>query len=202
MGIGEKTMNNYSRLFIKGQGFLKTLKLLVWYIGAKFLRIIYSTIFSCFFAIKYWFTTSFDSKSMYSDNVNEFKSLASLSALKTWAKTIYKYKWDGKYGLLDHDNWKIEFFNDYGDCDDIARWAVKKLRELGYVAWRINLTNRDKPFINGHFDCMFYDPAKPKEYYLFNYGSVIFGTSVTECLTNLGEIWEVYKNPFYFKKSI
>lgn len=115
-------------------------------------------------------------------------AIKSPEALSEFFLSVYKYKFDGFIGELDHDNPSNEFFAHFGDCDDMGRYSAIKLKELGYKATRIGILNQ-KNILSWHYDCIF---EKDEKQVLFNYGNLIQADSIDECVKKLGEQWEMF----------
>lgn len=102
------------------------------------------------------------------------------------------------HGILDHDNWALEYFVFWGDFDNVNH-IVTALKDKKYYAYRIGIIG-DK--INTwHYDCIIeiskiIEPLNYKlhigfdreiKYILFNYGNIIYGSSIEDCLIKLSE---------------
>jgi hypothetical protein len=101
----------------------------------------------------------------YVKNTKLWKDICNISKLNSFFRDI-KYKEDGPYGIMDHDNSRLEFFTSYGDCDDMGRYSYEKLKELGIKAHRIFI--QGKNIFSNHFDCLF---ELNNNFFLFNYGN-------------------------------
>ena len=112
----------------------------------------------------------------YQDNVRAWEEIKTLEDLQNYFKTRYKYKSDGLGGLLDHHNFSIEFFSGGGDCDDMAFYAFKKLKDItlkskiftGYMAsiyWMYG-----NGVTQWHFDCKYTSMENFNDSFWFNYG--------------------------------
>jgi len=105
-------------------------------------------------------------RAQYAINWLRWNNIKTLNDLRDYFRESYKYKYDGYKGLLDHHNFALEFFTAGGDCDDVANYACKKLRELGFTASVYWIYGNG--CFNWHFDVMYYD----KNPQFFNYGRV------------------------------
>lgn len=153
-------------------------------------RTLWSMIIGLIYAVAYWFI-HFKSHS-WKENKKKWDEIELLPDLILFFSDVYQYKWDGKGGLFDHDNSIWEFLVNFGDCDDAARFAAKKLRKLGYKARRVGFfCLKTKSW---HYDCMFtgvVDDGKT-HYYLFNYGKVLSGKTKKEVLQEFYKNWSNY----------
>jgi hypothetical protein len=172
-------------------------------LGAYILRpIVNYLIFKPIYTIYYGVLLIFNSiaREMYITNKKIYDEIHSLDYLILFFKNKYKYKLDGMLGLFEHDNPKFEFFTNFGDCDDMSFYSFKKLKELGYKPVRICMIG--KSIISGHMDCYF---EKNGLGYLFNYGNIIKGTNLEDCMSKLSWYNDSYNNgnvPYYFKYFI
>ena len=108
----------------------------------------------------------------YLSNKNAWEAVRDLTSLCRYFQTRFTYKPDGlagtpEAGLIDHDNSLLEFLCSGGDCDDAARFAVIKLRELGYQATRWHFVSED--IRKYHFDAVILQALSVT---LFNYGNL------------------------------
>ena len=94
-------------------------------------------------------------------------------------------------GMLDHENSKLEFFQKFGDCDDVSLYSCKKLKELGYEAKRVWMSGKI-PFMSFHFDCLV--KLGENNYMLFNYGRFVYGKDLEDCMKKLGDSWSLFKD--------
>lgn len=133
------------------------------------------------------------SRETYTVNKTAYNNIKTIDDLCNYFKNNYKYKYDGEFiapfkalnGLLDHDNAEIEFFMAGADCDDMASYSCRKLKQLGYVASVVYLYNTDfKRISNQHLDCLF---EKDGKYYFFNYGYLQEGNTPQECFNKVNE---------------
>ena len=159
-------------------------------------RPIWSAFFNIFYLIYYGmiYLLNPTKRIVYHANKNEYNTIKSLEELVYYFTYTYKYKHDGPLGMIDHDNLPIEFFVSFGDCEDTAHYAKKKLKAFGYKPVRVFL--KGKGFADSHFDVTF---EKDSRVFLFNYGSLIGGKDLAECMKFLGDKWGAYKNAMYFK---
>lgn len=151
------------------------------------LRLVPIILFSGIFFIYYFFLSIIQRKK-YIENKEKWENIKSISDLVLFATKDYKYKYDLGQGFMDHDSSIYEWILAYGDCDDMALYAKKKIAQLqGYEASRIGLIWKAK---NGalalHFDCMF---KKDSKYYLFNYGRIISADSEDQLMKNFCTTW-------------
>lgn len=122
-------------------------------------------------------------KNLYKINKTLYDNLKSLDQLNYYMRKSYKYKYDGPFGILDHDNSDIEFFTTWGDCDDVAKYALKYIEKNTQVFknfYKIGLKGNSISYL--HFDVYF---EKENKCYLFNYGRNIVGNNLEECLNQL-----------------
>lgn len=149
-------------------------------------RTLWSFFIGMIYAVAYWLISR--NNSTYKENRQKWNNIKSLDDLVLFFQSEYKYKWDGIQGICDHDNTSWEFLIDYGDCDDVARFAAKKLRKLGYKAYRVGIFC----FKNWawHYDCMFVD--KDGLYHLFNYGNILSGKTKDDCFSIFSQTWKNY----------
>lgn|SRR5574344_974663 len=160
------------------------------------LRIIPASLFSGFFFILY-FILSKIKKDKYNENKKKWDSISNIDDLKAFAINDFKYKYDFGFGLMDHDSSIYEWVLAYGDCDDIALYAKKKILKMeGYDACRIGLIWVSQKKLVLHFDCMF----KNKEgmLYLFNYGRILSAKTEDELIKSFSEKYKA-KNLKYCK---
>jgi hypothetical protein len=100
-----------------------------------------------------------------------------ISELKAWFRDEYKYHADAGGGAFDHDNSPFEAFIRFGDCDDAAMFAMRKLRKLGYKARRVYFIDA-KDVKQNHVDCVFETKVGLGTVYnLWNYGKVLGAVS-------------------------
>jgi len=157
--------------FVKGikKGFM-------WYLHHG-LRVIWANLFGFLVHIKYLFVLRSNKQAYarYKGNQEKWNITASVDDLRAFFKDVYRYKWDGPKGLFDHNNYDIEFFADFGDCDDVGHYVCQKLRQiygkkLEYCKTRGYADLSAKPAF-WHYDCV-YKFKDENEYHLFNYGYV------------------------------
>jgi hypothetical protein len=129
----------------------------------------------------------------YKANLKKWNTrIKALEGLNAFFQKDYRYKFDGTFknrklnGAFDHHNVPLEFFMEWGDCDDQAEYSKDKLRELSKMKGK-----KYKPVTFGivgtsldgwHYDTMFELAGK---YFFFNYGHNIDGKTRDECLTQL-----------------
>lgn len=149
-------------------------------------RTLWSMFFGSIYAIFYWFI-HFKSEN-YKQNKEKWDKIKLLPDLILFFTDVYQYKWDGNRGFFDHDNSIWEFLVNFGDCDDMARFAAKKLRKIGYKARRVGFfCLKTKSW---HYDCMFVD--KDGLYHLFNYGNILSGKTKDDCFSIFSQTWKNY----------
>lgn len=146
----------------------------MWFLH-HFLRSIWANILGVFFNIPYLANKSYAAKKEQFDNIR------TLDDLQKWFQETYRYKWDGPKGILDHNNFMHEFICSNGDCDDMAFYACKKLKQLFgknlYYCKVRGYANLGKKF--WHYDCVF-QFYYSGDIYLFNYGKCRTGKSFRE----------------------
>jgi len=123
----------------------------------------------------------------YKSNKKSYDEIKTLEELQDWFRLKYRYSSDVWNGLADHDNSQLEFFIKFGDCDDMAFYAKKKLNELGYNTKRVYMMRWK---YNGHADCFF---TSNNEICLFNYGYIKKGNSLEECIAQLPRNYDLFK---------
>lgn len=139
------------------------------------IRPIPTAIVEFFYYLYYKFKILTDEKSRltYLQNFMKYQNIQILENLNRFFSEDYKYKYDGPMGIFDHDNSKAEFFTSWGDCDDVAMYAAKKLKKLGYKnVTLIYLWGAELGYchFDTAFDVVFNDGKKVR---LFNYGQNI-----------------------------
>ena len=176
---------------MKGNSFL-------WYLVHHFVRVIWANLLGIVFNIFYLFKQQIknDLKTKYTNNYNHYKGIKTLSELQDFYRNTYIYKWDGDFskynskltflnGLVDHNNFKREFFSVFGDCDDLGRWSAKALKNIEEVANIIPIgmySASENQGLFWHYDCYFEKQGKS---YLFNYGNLIEGQDIKDCIKRL-----------------
>lgn len=161
---------------------------------------VFRPVWSAFFNIFYWlyynliYLLNPTKRLVYHANKNEFDNIKTLEELVYYFTYRYQYNYDGYKGIIDHDNLPIEFFMDWGDCEDVAHYAKKKLKKIGYKPVRVFI--KGTGLTASHFDVSF---EKDGKIYLFNYGSLIGGKTLKDCMDFLGDKWGAFKNAMYFK---
>jgi hypothetical protein len=104
-------------------------------------------------------------------------TVCNLDSLCNYFRRRKGYKLDGYKGLFHHYNSDEEFYLSGYDCEDVAWRAKRKLEGLGYQTQVIGMIGEK---VNSwHYDLIIDDVD---EYYLFNYGKLITGGSIKECL--------------------
>lgn len=175
----------------------------MWFLH-HFIRVIWANLFGAFVHLYYAFKMRVD-KVMYQDyreHQDEWNQIVTLEELIAYVKTTYFYSWDGYKGLFDHNNFSLEWFYKFGDCDDIGYYVCKKLKaifenELEYCCMRgfADLSAEPKFW---HYDCVFKFKGSD-DYQLFNYGDVKTGKTLKE----LDFIMEkLYNENYKFKKMV
>ena len=161
------------------------------------LRPIWNILFNIFYVSFYSVLYVIDpvKRIIYKANKSSYDSIKCLSELIYYMKFKWSYKYDGVKGIADHDNTPIEFFTKMGsDCEDVAIYAKKKLKVFGYKPVKIFM--KGKGLTSSHMDCYFEMDGKG---FLFNYGYLMEGKNLDECMKRLGENWITYKDAIYFK---
>lgn len=161
-----------------------------------FLRIIWANIIGAVYALIYALKKDAD----YKNHLKEWNRVQNISQLADFFRKTYGYKWDGPKGLFDHNNFKREFFSSFGDCEDAAWYAMKKLKqiygdnlELCSMFGFADLSAKPKFW---HYDCIFKFRGNDV-YFLFNYGRIQSDAS----LDGLKGIMEgMYASKYEFKK--
>lgn len=152
-------------------------------------RTLWSMIIGFIYAVAYWFIHLRNEN--YKRNKKKWNEIKLLPDLIQFFNEDYHYKWDGKGGFFDHDNSIWEFFVNFGDCDDVAVFAAKKLRKLGYKAYRVGFFCWDTK--SWHYDCLFAGIVDGKTYYyLFNYGKILSGKTKKDVLQAFYRSWVNY----------
>lgn len=172
---------------------------LLWIIF-NILRIIPNVIFGIIFFLFYFFKWLFTSKKTFNDRKTIWKyAYKNVNMLKHFFRINYKYKYDLGLGFFDHDSSYFEWIFCYGDCDDMALYSKKALKNIGYEAYRVGIIGMTKwkpkskhnlkPVL--HFDCLFVDRGKDNTitYNLFNYGTIITGKSIEDVFNNLSDMY-------------
>lgn len=166
-----------------------------------FLRVIWANILGFFYNIYYLLLITFskESRNKYKYNIKCWEEIQNISRLADYIRNNYKYKYDGYKGIVDHNNFKYEFFTASGDCDDVARWVCKKLRELDIKADVIGFSDFKSDPVFWHYDCLF---CISDTYFLFNYGhcNIIKYPANNETICN--EMMKIYQNTYKFKNLI
>jgi len=85
-------------------------------------------------------------------------------------------------GILDHDNPKVEYFLSGYDCDDCE--YIKEALEDEYDIIKIGMI--ESKIQTYHYDCIIeIQNYIGNKYILFNYGNLIYGDSIQDCLKQL-----------------
>ncbi len=145
----------------------------------------------------YKYITDDKIREKYKKNKKEFLEIKDLSYLIAFYRNNYIYKWDSLNGVLDHDNSKLEFFCEFGDCNDMGSYSSLILKKLNFNAKRIGILG-DKGITSWHYDCLIKE--NDKKYVLFNYGDIIISNSIENVIKELNKEWDNYwKNIKYWK---
>ena len=139
-----------------------------------FIRVIWANFLGWIYDIIYSFKLlNKNQKSKYEEHKKLWKSISTLSELVDFVKGIYIYKYDGPKGYIDHNNFEKEWLTEFGDCDDMAVWTCKKIKEIYSkeleccnVYGFADLSAKPKFW---HYDCV-YKFKGSNGYVLFNYG--------------------------------
>jgi hypothetical protein len=126
--------------------------------------LVYALVYSILYIVSKNHCTAYKNNKIAWDSINDFAGLVD------YFKKDFKYNYDGPLGIIDHVNFGIEFFIQGGDCDDMAYWACKKMREIGMYARVVFVYGNG--IQNWHFDCLF---DQWDDFYLkcFNFGRPI-----------------------------
>lgn len=121
------------------------------------------------------------SKALYKQRRKMWDCITDIDGLIDFIRNVYSYKFDGYKGIFDHNNYPLEFFTQFGDCDDVAAYACRKLKEiyggeLDYCSVR-GFSNLKVGF--WHYDCV-YKLRHERCYRLFNYGNILLADSIAE----------------------
>lgn len=135
-----------------------------------FVRVIWANLFGFCVWIGKLFTAD---RNLYKQRKMLWNDIKDIDGLVDFIRNVYQYKFDGYKGAFDHNNFPLEFFTQFGDCDDVATYAKKKLRQiygndLQYCEIR-GFSNLGVKF--WHYDCV-YKLRTEYEYRLFNYGNI------------------------------
>ncbi len=137
-----------------------------------FLRCGWANIFG-FFCDIYWLiriTFNTEIRERYKDNLATYNEVWTIADLMNFFTTRYKYRYDGHKGVFDHNNFKHEFFSAFGDCEDVARYACKKLKDFNYECCIVGFADLSAKPKFWHYDCMFEIHGLA---FLFNYGHCV-----------------------------
>ena len=167
------------------------MKLLVWllhhFFRSAWAKYILGIPFSLYYFVAYLFNAKMTKR--VNTNYKRTMDISKLESLNKFFRMWKAYKMDGKLGLLDHDNSLLEFYNNGGDCDDVAREAVRLLKRMGYKAKRIVIMGRGgySGKLAWHFDCLFFDNGF---WSCFNYGNTVEGGTQIHAVANLNDKWK------------
>ena len=175
----------------------------MWFLH-HFIRVIWANLFGVF---AHWYyamkmRTDTDAYGQYWEHQDKWNHISSLEELQAFVRTDYEYKWDGYKGFFDHNNFSLEWFYKFGDCDDMGYYAYKKIKslygdKLEYCRMRGYADLTAKPAFY-HYDCVF-KFKDSGDYQLFNYGKIKTGKSLKE-LDNIME--KLYDKSYEFKKMV
>jgi len=153
------------------------MKILYWFIH-HLIRPVWSIIFNIPVSIWLlaWYLFDETTREIYSENKSLWGEIDSLEKLRVFYDANYKYNYEG---FFDRDNFSLEWFIRWGDCDDMARWGVKKLRALGYKATRIFMWGKGQGIIekikNQHYAIIV---EKDSDLWVLNYDMFRHITSI------------------------
>ena len=174
------------------------------FIMHHFIRVIWANLFGGIMHIVYALKlrTNKELWEKYKKNQAKWDAIISDVELAEFIKNDYKYKWDGPKGAFDHNNFSLEFFTDFGDCDDVGHYVCKKLKaiygdELEYCKTHgFSELGAKPPF--WHYCCI-YKFKNQDQYILFNYGQRNTGDSI-EGIEKI--MTEIYSKTYKFKKGV
>jgi hypothetical protein len=147
---------------------------------------------SCYYFFCFYFGKR---KELAKYRCRKYEAIDSLSGLCSYIKELYRYEADHLKGLLEHDGSIYEFCVRWGDCDDVARLALRKLRDVGCARQHSSgliTMMRGSDFASGHAECWWTDND---QVYIFNYGSPISGSSIDDCVRQLAAKWYAPGSP-------
>lgn len=164
----------------------------MWFVH-HFIRVVWSLPIGLLYSVVYLiiFIVSENARIDYKNNKKRFFNHANLITFAIFFKDEFQYKWDGfgntnskLKGLLDHDNRPLEYFISWGDCDD-SKYIVETVSEMhNIIAYRIGMIG--KGIKTWHYDCAIETwENNQKVYILFDYGRMIKGVSLQDCLEKL-----------------
>lgn len=169
-----------------------------------FLRVIWANLFGLIMHIVYLFKVRInkDLWDQYKSNQAKWNAVYSDEDLAEFIKNDYEYKWDGYKGAFDHNNFSLEFFTEFGDCDDVGHYVCKKLKqiygnELEYCKTRGYAELKSSPPM-WHYDCVYKFKGDDK-YILFNYGRMNKGDSIDDLDKTMTNI---YSKSYRFKEGV
>lgn len=174
----------------------------MWFLH-HFVRVIWSNILGIIYNIIYSFKLAFNKelRQKCSENLLKWSKIDNLDGLVDYIKNVYSYKYDGPKGFIDHNNYLLEWFTAFGDCDDVAYWIYKKLKgiyedKLEYCSVHGFADLSAKPKF-WHYDCVFKFKGDSK-YTLFNYGRLNRVDNLNEALSD--KMVYLYDGTYKFKK--
>lgn len=136
------------------------------------LRTIWANLFGFFVNIKYIFQYLFSKniRERYKQNKELWDGINSMEELVEFIQQVYVYKYDGPKGIFDHNNFKLEWFVNFGDCDDVANWVCKKIKQIYPNIKECDVYGfADLKALFWHYDVV-YKMDDNDSYHLFNYG--------------------------------
>lgn len=146
----------------------------MWFLH-HFVRVIWANILGMVYNTVYAFRLCFDKKlrDKCADNMEKWGKIDSIDSLIKYIKDVYIYKYDGYKGFIDHNNYNLEWFSAFGDCDDIAYWVFQAIKsiygdklEYCQVHGFADLSAKPKFW---HYDCVY--KLRDEDFYvLFDYG--------------------------------
>lgn len=162
-----------------------------------FVRVIWANLFGLTMLIKY---SVCDRRELYRQNKKTYDDIDSIDSLIEWTKKVYRYKWDGWKGAFDHNNFNREFFTDFGDCDDIARYACMKIKQIYGDELQYCYVKGFSDLSCGfwHYDCV-YKLQHEYECRLYNYGNIQSAMSLND-LDNV--MCELYSAKYEFRHMV
>jgi hypothetical protein len=160
-----------------------------------FVRVIWANLFGLITLIKYSISGN---KDEYLKNKRVYDDITTIDQLIEWTRRVYRYKWDGWRGAFDHNNFYREFFTDYGDCDDLARYACKKIKQIYGDELQYCYVKGFSDLSCGfwHYDCV-YKLRAEYECRLYNYGNIQSAMTLND-LDNV--MRELYSAKYEFKR--
>lgn len=171
----------------------------LFYIIVNFIRPIWSFLINLWVVPLYWLKLTVAKPSeriKYKQRLLNWNAIKNTLDAVMWFDEEFEYKPDGKHGIFDHDNTAIEFFQRFGDCDDVSLWVKRILKKNKYKAWRVWMNGKSIQY--NHFDCLI--QLNPNRFCLFNYGNPIYGQSFDACMKYLRYRYNgIIKGSVYFK---